>query len=69
MLSCFAVYLVKRPHGGGGGGDHVVDEEEEGVFRPQGDPLPDEEVELTHCQVGGDQVLLLVQVTDPAQGN
>ena len=50
-------------------GDHVVDEEEEGVFRPQGDPLPDEEVELTHCQVGGDQVLLLVQVTDPAQGN
>lgn len=50
--------------GGAGGGDDVVDKEEERVLRPQVDPLPDQEVELAHCQVRGHQVLLLVQVPD-----
>ena len=58
-------YLIECSHGGRGGGECVVDEEEECVLRPQADPLPDEEVELSDRQVRGDQVLLLVQVAQP----
>jgi hypothetical protein len=59
--------LVERAHGGRGRRDHVVDEEEKCVLGPQAYPLSDEEVELADSQVGGDQVLLLIQVTDPGR--
>lgn len=58
--------LVKGSHGGRGGRECVVDEEEECVLRPEADPLPDEEVKLADGQVGGDEVLLLVEVGDVA---
>merc|ERR1712156_740787 len=62
------VLLVQGAHGGGGGGDHVVHEEEESVLRSQADPLADEEVELADGEIRGNQVLLLVQVSDPGLG-
>ena len=65
----FVVLLVEGAHGGGGRWDHVVDEEEEGVLRPKADPLPDEEVELAHRQVGRHQILLLVELGDPGLGS
>merc|ERR1719367_1310569 len=61
----FVVLLIECSHGGRGGRECVVDEEEECVLRPEADPLPDEEVELSDRQVRGDQVLLLVQVAQP----
>jgi len=61
-------YLVQGAHGGGGGGDHVVHEEEEGILWPQTDPLPDEEIELSHSEVRGHQVLLFVQISNPGLG-
>jgi len=62
------VLLVKGSHGGRGGRECVVDEEEECVLRPEADPLPDEEVKLADGQVGGDEVLLLVEVAQPRLG-
>jgi len=64
----FVVLLVEGAHGGGGGWDDVVDKEEEGVLWPERDPFPDEEIELTDGQVGGNEVLLLVQLGDPGFG-
>lgn len=61
-------YLVEAAHGGGGGRNDIVDEEEESVLRPEADPLPDEEVKLANCQVRGNEVFLLVQVSDPRLG-
>ena len=59
-------YLVEGSHGGRGGRECVVDKEEERVLGPEADPLPDEEVELADGQVGGHEVLLLVQVAQPS---
>jgi len=64
----FMVLLIKRSHCGRGRRNHIVDEKEESVLRPEADSLPDEEVELPHGQVGGDQVLLFVQVTNSGLG-
>lgn len=41
-------YLVKQPHSGRCGRNDVVDKEEEGIFGPQVDSFPNEEVELPH---------------------
>lgn len=62
--SC-VTHLVKGAHRGGSGRYHIVDEEEERVLRPQMDPLPYQEVELADGEVRRNQVLLLVQVSDP----
>ena len=61
-------YLVEAAHGGGGGRNDIVDEEEESVLWPEADPLPDEEVKLAYCQVRGNEVFLLVQVSDSRLG-
>ncbi len=42
------MYLVKQPHSGWCGRNDVVYKEEEGIFGPQVDPFPNEEVELPH---------------------
>ena len=59
--NCYNAHLIKWAHGGGGGGYDVVDEEEERVLRPQADPLPDEEVELSHRQVYRDEEATLLR--------
>lgn len=61
-------YLVQRAHRGAGGGNDVVDEEEQSVFRSQMNSLADQKIELADSEVGRNQVLLLVQVTDPGLG-
>lgn len=58
------VLVVQRAHCGGGGRDDVVHKEEQGILGTQMDALADEEIELAYGQVGGHQVLLLVQVPD-----
>jgi hypothetical protein len=67
MVSCFA-FLIQRPHGGGGRRDDVVDKEEESVLWSETDPLPDEEVELPHSEIGGNQVLFLIQIPNTSFG-
>jgi hypothetical protein len=54
--------FVDGAHEGGVGGDGVAAEQKQGLFRRQLDPLADDVVELPHRQVGGHQVLLLVNV-------
>ena len=61
-------HLVEGAHGGRGGGDDVVDKEEQSVLWPQTDPLPDEEVELANSEIGGYQVLFLVQIANTSFG-
>lgn len=56
----FMMFLVQLAHGGGGRGNDVVYEEEESILGPEVDSLSDEKVKLTHRQVRGDQVFLLV---------
>merc|ERR550519_48211 len=62
------VFLIQRPHGGRGGGNDVVDKEEQSVLGSETDPLPDEEVELANSEIGGDQVLFLVQIANTSFG-
>ena len=57
--------LIQRSHGGTRRRNHVVDEEEEGVLGAQLNALSDEKVELANRQVGWNQVLLLVQISNP----
>ena len=52
--------LIQIAHELAGWRHGVVDEEEHGVLGLQADPLPDDVVHLTHAQVSGDQVLVLV---------
>lgn len=56
--------LVNRRHQRGGRWQHLVDEDEDGLLRTQLDALADHVDELAHGQVGGDQVLLLVDGRD-----
>ena len=57
------LYLIECTHGGRSRGDHIVDKEEKGILGSKVDPLADQEIELTNCQVWWNQVLLLVQVS------
>lgn len=41
-------HLIQLAHGSTGRRDGVIDEEEQSIFRPQVDPLSDQEVELTN---------------------
>ncbi len=62
-------HLVKRSHGGRRRRNRIVDKEEKGLFRTKMDPLADQKVKLTHSQVRGNQVLLLVHFIDPSLGS
>lgn len=59
----FMMLLVQQSHGSWGGWNDVVYKEEESILSSQVDSFPDEEVKLAHCQVGGDKVFLLVQIS------
>ena len=63
------VFLVQGSHGSRGWWNHIVNEEKEGILWSQMDPLSDQEVELSNSQVRGNQVLLLVQVSNPCFGS
>jgi hypothetical protein len=58
------VLLVYGAHQRGGGRQHLVDEDEDGLLRRQLDALADDVDELADGQVGGDEVLLLVDGGD-----
>ena len=45
------LYLIQGSHGSRGRGDNVVDEEEQGILRPQANPFPYQEIELSYSQV------------------
>lgn len=59
----FMMLLVQQAHGSWGGWNDIVYKEEESILGSQVDSFPDEEVKLAHCQVGGDKVFLLVQIS------
>ncbi len=58
------VFLVDGAHQRRRRRQHLVDEDEDGLFRRQLDALADDIDELADGQVGGDQVLLLVDGGD-----
>jgi hypothetical protein len=58
------VLLVDARHQGGGRRQDLVDEDEDGLFGAELDALADDVDELAHGQVGGDEVLLLVDGGD-----
>jgi hypothetical protein len=58
------VFLVDAAHERGGGRQHLIDKDEDGLFWAELDALADHVDELAHRQVGGDQVLLLVDGGD-----
>ena len=45
------LYLIQGSHGCWGRGDNVVYEEEQGILRPQANPLPYQEIELSYGQI------------------
>ena len=58
------VLLVDAAHEGGGGWQDLVDEDEDGLLRRKLNALADHVDELSDSEVGGDQVLLLVDGGD-----
>ena len=58
------VLLVDAAHEGGGGWQDLVDEDEDGLLRRKLNALADHVDELSDSEVGGDQVLLLVDGRD-----
>lgn len=60
------VLLVDCGHEGGCGRQHIIDENEDGLLWRQLDALADDVHELAYCQVGGHEVLLLVDFGDVA---
>ena len=56
--------LIDAAHEGCAGGQDLVDEDEDGLLGTQLDALTDHVDELAYGQVGGDQVLLLVDGRD-----
>lgn len=52
-----------------GWGKGVVDEKEESLLRSHRHTLSDQEAQLTHCEVRGHEVLLLVQVRSSRPGS
>jgi len=59
------VFLIECAHGGASWRNDVVDKEEQGVFGSQMNPFADQEVKLSHRQVGRNQILLFVQIANP----
>jgi hypothetical protein len=58
------VLLIYRAHESGSRRQDLIDEDEDGLLRRQLDALADHVDELADGQVGGDQVLLLVDGRD-----
>ena len=58
------VLLVDAAHQRGGRRQDLVDEDEDGLLRAELDALADDVDELAHGEVGGDEVLLLVDGCD-----
>lgn len=58
--------LVDAAHKSGCGGKDLVDKDEDGLLGRQLDSLADDVDELANSQIGGDQVLLLVDGRDVA---
>lgn len=52
--------LVDAAHEGGGRGEDLIDEDEDGLLGGELNSLADDVDELADSQVGGNQVLLLV---------
>lgn len=52
--------LVDGRHQSGSGRQHLIDEYEDGLFGRQLDAFPDHVDELAYGEVGGDEILLLV---------
>ena len=60
------VLFVNAAHKRGCWGEHFIDENEDGLLRRQLDPLANDVDELTDSQVGGDEILLLIDGSDIA---
>jgi hypothetical protein len=58
------VLLIYRGHERSGRGQDLVDKDEDGLLRRKLNPLADHVDELAHCEVCGNQVLLLVDGRD-----
>jgi hypothetical protein len=58
------VLLIYRGHERSGRGQDLVDKDEDGLLRRKLNPLADHVDELAHCEVCGDEVLLLVDGRD-----
>lgn len=65
----FMVFLVELTHCGTGGWNDIVDKEKQGVLSSEMNSLPDQEVELTNCEIRRHQVFLFVQVSYPSFGS
>ena len=58
------VFLVDGAHERGSGWQDLIDEDEDGLLGGELDAFADHVDELAHGEVGGDQVLLLVDGSD-----
>jgi hypothetical protein len=58
------VLLVDAAHQGSSGRQDLIDENEDGLLGRQLDALSDDVDELTDGQVGGDEILLLINSSD-----
>jgi hypothetical protein len=58
------VLLVDRAHQRRGWREDLIDEDEDGLLGAQLDPLADHVDELAYGEIGGDEVLLLVDSRD-----
>lgn len=63
------MFLVELTHRGTGGWNDIVDKEKQGILSPKVNSLPDQEVELTNCEIRRHQVFLFVQISYPSFGS
>lgn len=63
------VFLVELTHRGTGGWNDIVDKEKEGILSSKMNSLPNQEVELTNCEIRRHQVFLFVQISYPSFGS
>jgi len=55
---------VDAAHESGGGRQYLIDEDEDGLLGRELDALPDHVDELAYGEIGGDEILLLVDRGD-----
>lgn len=58
------MFIIDGTHECGSGRKDFIDEDEDGLFGGEFDAFADDIAELSDCQVGGDEVLLLVDDGD-----
>lgn len=58
------MFFVDAAHEGGGWGENLIDEDEDSLLRGELDALTDHVDELAHGEIGGDEVLFLVDGSD-----